>query len=234
MRSHPKTFRIVLYFLIGLTLCLATIGLKVIATWAVESYLYSLPVIGGLFASLELVEVSSVILVALLAVCLGALTLYLPAAWPLAGKLVLLVLAAPLVIAAGYVTRQTLWVQRVSLSSGISPTQAQEVTTNFLRQQTGSDGGWAYYRYTAENPQPPIEFDNIATLSSEDMAALQAQLSEASGLDTGTFNTLFNLVGWLIRLVYTALTGLMAVIYFFKGQQWADRQRPTPRSTGRR
>ena len=74
MRSHPKNYRIVLYFLIGLTLCLATIGLKVIATWAVETYLYALPLVGGLFASLELVEVTTVILAALLAVSLGALT----------------------------------------------------------------------------------------------------------------------------------------------------------------
>ncbi|MEO0539594.1 MAG: hypothetical protein AAFZ80_01890 [Cyanobacteria bacterium P01_A01_bin.105] len=223
MRSHPKTFRIVLYFLIGLTLCLATVGLKVIATWATETYLYSVPVLGGLFASLELIEISSIILVALLAVCLGALTLYLPTTWPLVGKWVLLAFTLPLVIASGYVTRQTLWVQRVSIGSNISPIQAQEVTNTFLRQQTGEEGGWAYYRYTAENPQPPTEFSNISTLSADDMAALQAQLSEASGLEVGLFNTLFSLVGWLIRLVYAALTGLMAVIYFFKGKQWADR-----------
>ncbi|MEO1593562.1 MAG: hypothetical protein AAFU71_20070 [Cyanobacteria bacterium J06632_22] len=224
MRSHPKTLRIVLYFLIGLTLCLATVGLKVIASWAMETYLYALPVIGGLFASLEFIEISSVILVALLAVCLGALTLYLPPTWPLIGKLVLLLIATPLVIATGYVTRQTIWVQRVSINGGMSPVQAQEVTATFLRQQTGQDGGWAYYRYTAENPQPPVEFDNITALSAEDMTALQAQLSEASGVEIGWFNTLFNWVGWLIRFVYAALTSLIAVIYFFKGKQWAERQ----------
>ena len=233
MRSHPKTLRIVLYFLIGLTLCLATVGLKVIATWAIETYLYALPVVGGLFASLELMEISSVILVAMLALALGVLTIYLPSVWPLAGKLVLLALGIPLIIAAGHITRQTIWVQRVSLNAGISPVQAQEVTDAFLRQQTGQDGGWAYYRYTAENPQPPLAFENITALTAEDMTALQSQLSEASGLNVGWFSTLFSWVGWLIRFVYGVVTGLIAVIYFFKGKQWAEQQTPqrqTPQS----
>ncbi|MEL6247214.1 MAG: hypothetical protein AAFY78_07810 [Cyanobacteria bacterium J06648_16] len=224
MRSHPKNYRIVLYFLIGLTLCLATIGLKVIATWAVETYLYALPLVGGLFASLELVEVTTVILAALLAVSLGALTVYLPVAWPLVSKLALLVVTLPLIMAAGYVTRQTLWVRQVSLEAGVSPVQAQEMTDAFLRREVGESGAWAYYRYTATTPQPPVQFNNLTTLSTEDMAALQDQLSAVSGVDSGLFNTLFNTVGWLIRLVYIVLIGLMSLIYFFKGKLWADRR----------
>ena len=55
-----------LYCLLGTLACGLAIACKLAFVWGVDSYLYSLPVIGGVFASLEVAEIISPILLALL------------------------------------------------------------------------------------------------------------------------------------------------------------------------
>ena len=89
-----------LYCLLGTLACGFAIACKLAFVWGVDSYLYSLPVIGGVLASLEVAEVISPILLALLGLALGALTYYLPVETGLGVRLLLLGLALPLVLSA--------------------------------------------------------------------------------------------------------------------------------------
>ncbi|NEP17105.1 MAG: hypothetical protein F6J97_09375 [Leptolyngbya sp. SIO4C1] len=225
MQSTQNTSRIGLYFFLGIGLCLLAAGLKVLAAWAVETYLYALPVVGGLLTSLEIIEISNLLLFLLLGLGLGAATYYLPATWGLLPRLLLLVLALPLIFSVGYMTRYGLWLERVAQQSGLSRTEAQAMTDEFLERETGHSGNWGFYRYTARVTQPPVQPNRLDPASADEVERLQTELSRYSGLQSGIFAFLFKSAGWWIRLLYLLLAGFVGLVYFFKGQLWADRRR---------
>ncbi|MEO0457021.1 MAG: hypothetical protein AAF152_10650 [Cyanobacteria bacterium P01_A01_bin.114] len=220
-----KTSRIGLYFFVGIILCLSAAGLKVLATWAVETYLYALPVIGGILTSVELVEVSNLIIFVLLGLGLGAATVYLPHTWGLWPRLILLAIAVPMIFSVSYITRYGLWVQRVAERSGISETEAVTMTDSFLERETGHTGKWGFYRYTARVTQPPTQPNRLDPVAGNEIVLLQNELARYSGMKVGIFAFFFNRAGWLIRLLYLLVSVFFGIVYFFKGQLWADRRR---------
>ena len=230
MRSTPKKIvrrssRIDLYFLFGLILCLGSVGLKVLATWAAETYLYSIPVIGGMLTSLEIVEVSNLFVFMLLGLGLGAVTLCLPDTWELWSRLALLIVAMPVVFSASYITRHDLWVQRVATRAGISQAEAFVITDAFLEKETGHKGSWGFYHYTARVTQPPSQPHQLDPTAGDEMILLQNELARYSGVKSGVFSFLLNSAGWGIRLVYILLSVFLGLVYFFKGKLWADSRR---------
>jgi hypothetical protein len=139
------------YGLAVVVVTLSLSGLKGLAAWAMDTYVYSLPLLGGLLESLELVEVSNVLILALLGVGLGAATRWL--AKPVRGwqRLVLLGVAVPIVFLSSYWVRQYLWIQEVAIASEIPPTQAEQVTDRLLQEATGHEGLLGFFRvYSAD------------------------------------------------------------------------------------
>ena len=219
-----------LYCLLGTLACGLAIACKLAFVWGVDSYLYSLPVIGGVFASLEVAEIISPILLALLGLALGALTYYLPMETGLGLRLFLLGLALPLVLILGHRVRRTLWVQQVAAQGNLSLRQAQQVTNEFLQRETSQGGDLGFYWYTAARAKPPIRLDSLEMATEVD--SLQNQLSDLGRRQTGLlglafslYNWLFSNAGWGIRAAYALLSGSAGLSYFYKGQQWADRRR---------
>jgi hypothetical protein len=225
MTSRKQTHRVELYFLSGIALCLLMVALKALAAWITETYVYTLPLIGGVLTSLEIAEMANLVIFVILGVGLGALTLYLPTNWTLVPKLTLLMASLPLILSTGYIVRHSLWVRQVADRAGLSPDQAQAATNDFLERETGRGGNWGFYQYTARVSQPPTQLTNLQALSSEEMATLQGQLSQYSGSSSNLFTFIFNRVGWGVRLIYLLLSGFLGLFYFFKGKLWADRQR---------
>ncbi|MEM8807890.1 MAG: hypothetical protein AAGF01_17860 [Cyanobacteria bacterium P01_G01_bin.38] len=230
MQSTPKKAvrkpaRIGLYFFVGIILCLAAAGLKVLATWAVETYLYALPVVGGVLTSLEVVEVSNLILFVLLGLGLGAATVYLPNTWGLWARLALFAIAVPLIFSVSYITRYGLWVKQVAARSGIPETEAVSLTDSFLQRETGHSGKWGFYRYTARVTQPPTQPNRLDPVAGDEIVLLQNELARYSGVEVGLFAFLFDKAGWCIRLLYLLVSVFFGIVYFFKGQLWADRRR---------
>ncbi len=219
-----------IYLLLGILACVVAIALKLVIVWGVDSYVYSLPIVGGVLATLEVAEIASPILLALLGLALGALTYYLPSGSNLGIRLLLLGLTLPLVLLLGHRVRHNRWVQQVANQENLSLAQAQQVTDEFLQQETSKSGSLGFYWYTATRAAPPTRLNNLETTN--DTSLLQNQLTDLGKRQTGLlglvfklYNWLFARAGWGIRAIYVLLSGFMGLSYFYRGQLWANRRR---------
>ncbi|MDB9528470.1 hypothetical protein PN498_20935 [Oscillatoria sp. CS-180] len=232
-KASSKSSKLLRYFCATFLLIAGIVALKCGLAWASERYVYTLPILGGLLKSLELIEVTNVVIFAILGVGLGAFTLWLPRQWGLLPKVLPLVIAVPLVFMSGYAVRYHVWVQQVAVQSELLPTQAQRVTNALLEQATGNQGVVGFFRYTIQVPILPTDLRALQSID-EDDKWFRSELTRFSGLEPGLFSMVFKLTGWGIRLFYTLLATVTAVIYFAKGIVWANQNRqPLPQLTGK-
>ncbi|NJL44958.1 MAG: hypothetical protein HC922_02835, partial [Leptolyngbyaceae cyanobacterium SM2_3_12] len=91
--SRPAVLR---YVLTVIAITAALIGVKLLITWAAETFLHPIPILGGWLKSLEIVELSNIVLFALLGFGIGGAARYLPAKTSLGLKSIALMLALPL------------------------------------------------------------------------------------------------------------------------------------------
>lgn len=203
-------------------------ALKGLVAWVGETFVYTLPILGGLLKSLELMEVTNVVIFAILGVSLGAFTAWLPRHWPLWPKLIPFAIAVPLVFMTGYAVRYHIWVQQVAVQSELLPSQAQQVTNTLLQQATGSEGLKGFFRYTVQVPILPTDLRALQSID-EDDKWFRSELTRFSGLEPGLFTVVFKLTGWGIRTFYVLLAVITAVIYFAKGLVWANQSRQPQR-----
>lgn len=218
----------------GILACGLAIAGKLVAVWSIDTYVYSLPIVGGVLASLEIVEIASPILLALLGLILGSLTYYLSPNMGMGLRFLLLGLTFPLILIIGYPIRHNLWVQQVGSQANLSFDQARQATDAFLQQKTSKSGSVGFYWYTATQSKPPVRLENVETLSEDN--SLQNQLTELGKRQTGLwglafslYNWLFNHAGWGLRAAYALLSGFLGLFYFYKGQRWATVKRQRQR-----
>ena len=223
-KTAAKSSKLLRYFCATVLLVVGMMALKAAIAWAAEALVYGLPIVGGLLKSLELMEVTNVIVFAILGVSLGAFTLWLPRQWSFWPKLLPLLVAVPLVFMSGYAMRYHLWMQEVAVESELLPTQAELVTDTLLRQATGNGGLIGFFRYTVQVPILPTNLRALQNIDQDDKW-FRSELTRFSGLEPGLFTRIFMLTGWGIRLFYTLLAVITAGLYFTKGIVWANRNR---------
>jgi len=215
--------RIPLFFGVGIGLSLIAGGLKAIAAALAEGYLYSLPFVGGFLRSIELSEISNLVVFALLAGGIGAATIWLPRRWNPWAKAGLLLAVSPFVFSASYVMHQRLWVQRVAQRAEISYPEAQRVTNDFLKRETGKSGFFGFYPYSTEVAELPtsramLEGPSVGNASQ----ILTRELASYEDPRADLVAYIFERIGWLLRFMYMAIAGLTALIYYYKGREWAE------------
>ena len=222
--TSAKVFR---YVFATVMLIAGMVLAKGALAWIAETFVYNLPLFGGLLKSLELMEVTNVIVFAIVGVSLGAFTLWLPRRWGLWLKLIPFIIAVTLVFMSGYAVRYHLWVQQVAVESELLPTQAQQVTDTLLKQATGNEGVIGFFRYTVQVPILPTDLRALHNIDKDDKW-FRSELTRFSGLEPGLFTMIFKITGWSIRLFYILLAAITACLYFTKGLVWADRHRQSP------
>jgi hypothetical protein len=218
--------RIPLFFAIGLGLSLLMAALKAIAAGLAETYLYAVPWVGGFLRSIELAEISNLLVFALLASGIGAATLWLPKQWNSWAKMALLIVVSPFVFSASYLMQQHLWVQRVATRADISYREARNITNAFLKREAGSGGFSGFYPFSAEVSELPTRRQNLESGQSGNPSKLLTQELEGykdPRADAAAY--LFERVGWLVRFMYMTIAALTALIYYFKGHEWAENKR---------
>lgn len=227
-REATNSAKVGRYLVATVLLIVGMVAVKGAIAWLSETFVYNLPLFGGLLKSLELMEVTNVILFAILGVSLGAFTLWLPRHCGLWVKLIPLVIAVPLVFMSGYTVRYHLWMQQVAVESELLPTQAQQVTNTLLKRATGNEGVIGFFRYTVQVPILPTDLRALQNID-EDDKWFRSELTRFSGLEPGLFTMIFKITGWSIRLFYVLLAVITACLYFAKGLVWVDRTRQTQR-----
>jgi hypothetical protein len=222
----PNRPRIPLFFAIGLGLSVLMAALKAIAAGLAETYLYSVPWIGGFLRSIELAEISNLLVFALLASGIGAATFWLPKRWNSWAKGALLIGVSPFVFSASYLMQQHLWVQRVATRADISYGEARNLTNAFLKREVGSEGFSGFYPFSAEVSELPTRRQSLESGNAGNPSKLLTQELEGyqdPRADAAAY--LFERVGWLVRFMYMTIAALTALIYYFKGQEWAENKR---------
>lgn len=231
-RTSLKPLRHRLFYLLAaLVLTIGLVILKGGLTWAAEHFVYSLPLVGGVLQSLELIEITNVVIFALLGVGLGAATLWLPSRWSTLRRSLLLLVAVPIVFLSSYAVRQYFWVQAVAIASELSIPEAQRVTDVLLEEATGRTGLPGFFLYTPRMPVLPTDLGSLQTVDDDDKW-FRSELTRYSGVQPGLFSLLFRLTGWGIRLFYVGLTVITAGIYFTKGTVWAEAHRQQRKPQG--
>jgi hypothetical protein len=227
-KGSAKASKLLRYICATLLLIGGMMALKGAIAWASETFVYTLPLLGGLLKSLELMEVTNVIVFAILGVSLGAFTLWLPRQWGLLPKLIPFIVAVPLVFMTGYAVRYHIWVEQVAVQSELLPAQAEQVTNTLLRQATGNEGLIGFFRYTVQVPILPTDLRALQSIDKDDKW-FRSELTRFSGLEPGLFTMAFKLTGWGIRTFYVLLAVITATLYFAKGLVWANRSRQPQR-----
>lgn len=201
-------------------------ALKAVAAGLAEVYLYSIPWIGGFLRSIELAEISNWLVFALLGSGIGAATFYLPARWNIWAKTGLLLAVSPFVFSASYMMQQHLWIQRVATRADISYDEARNLTNAFLEREAGNGGFFGFYPFSTEVAELPTQRQDLESEQRGNPSKLLAQeLSSYKDPKADIVAYVFERVGWLIRFMYMTLAALTGLIYYFKGQEWADNRR---------
>ncbi|HIK44454.1 MAG TPA: hypothetical protein IGR64_06140 [Leptolyngbyaceae cyanobacterium M65_K2018_010] len=220
---RPKP-AVVQYLLAVVALTITVLLARLIVTWAAETLLHPLPIVGGWLKSLELVELSGIVLFALLGFGLGGATRYLSAKTSLALKAIALAIALPLVFFSSYGLRHQLWLNQLTAESELSRSQIVDLANLALKRESGSEGFWGYYRTTTKMPLLPATAAELQRMT-EDQKWFRSELTRFSGIEPGVFSMIFDGAGWGIRIFYMGLALITALIYFFKGLAWADAER---------
>ncbi|WP_017299953.1 hypothetical protein [Nodosilinea nodulosa] len=212
------------YLLTVVAVTAAVLGVRFLITWAAEVFLDPIPILGGWLKSLEIVELSVVLLFAILGFGLGSATRHLSAKTPLGLKSIALVVALPLVFFSSYWLRHYLWISHLTAESTMTRQEITALANQALSHEGGKTGFWGYYTTTTRMPILP---DTVAELQrmAEDQKWFRSELTRFSGIEPGVFSMIFDGAGWGIRLFYMALAFLTGVIYFFKGLAEADAAR---------
>ncbi|MGB3137085.1 MAG: hypothetical protein WBG38_13445 [Nodosilinea sp.] len=212
------------YLLTVFAVIAVVVGVRFLITWAAEVFLHPIPILGGWLKSLEIVELSVILLFALLGFGLGSATRHLSAKTPLGLKSIALLIALPLVFFSSYWLRYNLWTNQLTAESALTRDQIVALSNQALSREGGSQGFWGYYTTTTRMPILPATTDELERMA-EDQKWFRSELTRFSGVEPGVFSMIFDGAGWGIRLFYMALAFLTGVIYFFKGLAEADAAR---------
>lgn len=207
--------------------------LKALITWLAEAYLYAIPWVGGFLRSIELAEISNLVVFAVLGAGIGAATFLLPRQWNQPAKMALLVVLSPFVFSASYMMQQHLWIQRVAAQTDSSYSEARDLTNAFLNRAEGSGGFFGFYPFSAEVAELPTRRDRLEGEGTRNPSQLLTEeLASYNDPRADIIAYVFERVGWLLRMLYMAIAALTGLIYYFKGHDWAEANRQTSSPPG--
>lgn len=223
MPLESKKSRVTLFFVIGFGLSLLMALLKAVLAWVTHTYLYSVPWIGGFLRSIELAEISNLLVFAILGLGIGGATFLLPHRWDHRIKLAFLLFVSPFVFSASYMMQQHLWIKSVAAQSNLAYRDARTLTNDYLERAQGSRGFFGFYPFSTQLAELPTRQE---TLLAEQALNPNEQLSkELASYDDPRADLAaywFERVGWLIRFMYMTIAALTGLIYYFKGYAWAE------------
>ena len=223
MPLNSKKSRVALFFAFGVGLAVLMAGLKAVIAWAADTYLYSVPWLGGFLRSIELLEISNLLIFAILGAGIGAATVWLPRHWPHRAKLAFLLLLSPFVFSASYMMQQNLWIKAVATRANLPYREARDITNAYLKREVGKGGFFGFYPFSTQFAELPTRLDSLQSEQSVNPNDLLSQ--ELSGYNDSRADLaayVFERVGWLIRFMYMTIAALTGLIYYFKGHSWAE------------
>ncbi|WP_448562469.1 hypothetical protein [Trichothermofontia sp.] len=181
-----------------------------------EQFIYPIPFLGGLLQSLELAELSNLLVFAILGLGFGALTRLLPPAWGQQLSAMLLIILVPLIFMISTQVRYDRWIQAVADQANLSRSEAIALTNAYLDDRLQSQGVWGFYCYTARYTTLPTSQAEMQRAAHVD-ERVHAQFAKVTGLGTVIVTTLMTLCSWGLRLFYFVIAAIVTVSHFQEG-----------------
>lgn len=190
--------------------------MKYLLSRLAEYVIYPIPLLGGLLQSLELAELSNLLVFAILGLGLGMLTRLLPAQWGQRLSAALLIVLVPLIFMISTQVRYERWVQTVAEQEQLGRAEAIALTNAYLDDRIQSQGWWGFYRYTARYTTIPTSQAEMQRAMGID-ARVQAQFAKVTGMGTPIVANLMTLCSWGLRLFYFAIAAIVTISHFQEG-----------------
>lgn len=189
---------------------------KYLLSQLAESVIYPIPFLGGLLQSLELAELSNLLVFAILGLGFGMLTRWLSSQWGLRLSAALLIVLVPLILMISPQVRYDRWVEAVADQAQLNRSEAIALTNAYLDDRIQSQGLWGFYRYTARYTTLPTSQPEMQRATRID-ARVQDQFAKVTGMGTAIVATLMTLCSWGLRLFYFMIAAIVTVSHFQEG-----------------
>ncbi|MBC6479001.1 MAG: hypothetical protein GDA56_15780 [Hormoscilla sp. GM7CHS1pb] len=189
--------------------------LKELSIWFADKYLYSIPSIGDILRSVEIIDLANIVLFAILGMAFGLASILLPSQMRLKISAILLIPIVAIIFNTTSVIRYRQWVEEVGVQEKLSTAEATGLTNAFLTSQVGKKGFWGFYLYTAKYPMLPqnkIEMREMKRIDDKLKLGLIKIVGEKL---SWLVKLMFALAGWIIKLFYLTIS-LIATISHFK------------------
>lgn len=227
MPTLPLRSSILKYLVTTGLITALVISARLLITWAAEMFFYPIPIVGGWLKSLEIIELSVIVLFALLGFGLGGASRHLSTKTSLPLKSLVFVVAVPLVFFSSYWLRYQIWLNQLTAESNLPRSQIVEMSNVALSRESGSQGFWGYYRTTTKMPILPATGAELQRMT-EDQKWFRSELTRFSGIEPGVFSMVFDGAGWGIRIFYMLLATITGLIYFSRSGLGRWRSPPHP------
>lgn len=229
MRSlHPflryllQTFGILFYIVFAAIFIGISILFKFSAVILADRFLYNIIFIGDLLKGIEIIELLNILVFSMLGMALGIGVALLPPLWGQKISAILLIIIVPIILMTTPIVRYQLWLQEVSVKSGLSYAQAEVLTNAFLTKKVGIDQFFGYYVYTGMFPVLPNTQSEIV-----DMEKLEKKVNkrfvQLTGVPPNVVTWVMMICFWLLRIFYFSIAIFATVNHFHQGVRLAKR-----------
>ncbi|MBC6473512.1 MAG: hypothetical protein GDA48_12390 [Hormoscilla sp. GM102CHS1] len=189
--------------------------LKELSIWFADKYLYSIPLIGDILRSVEIIDLANIVLFAILGMAFGLASILLPRKLRLKISAILLIPIVAIIFNTTSVIRYRQWVEEVGVQEKLSTAEATGLTNAFLTSQVGKKGFWGFYLYMAEYPMLPKNKVEMREMKKIDDKLKLGLIKIVGEKFSWLVKLMFALAGWSIELFYFTIS-LIATISHFK------------------
>lgn len=201
----------------GVTLLILLVFLllaKAMVVFLSDRIVYAIPFLGGLARSLELAELSNLLIFSIMGMVLGLSAVLIPPKYRQVLSQNSLALFIPLIFLSGAFFQYQLWLGDVRSDMGLNGAEVRTITDQWLDETVGVSGVLGFYQYTTLYsilPTNPEDFSLSVAGNDRVTTIFDAVLpGGVAGVDL-----ILSLSVWLLRLFYFILA-LGAGLYHYQ------------------
>lgn len=227
MPSSRRIRSTIAYIICVSVLVVLALAVKAGAVIIANQLLYSIPILGGILRSLELIEVLNILVFAMLGMGLGVAAQLLGQnlRWQIS-KLILIVLI-PAIFMSGSLFHYQVWLDQVGRTTGMERADVLILTNGWLNKTVQGKGFWGFYQFTARYttlPKRAAEVEQALAGAERVNDAFAKILSQESAQVQGWLH----LMAWGLRLFYFVVASVSAIVHFREGMLQVQRRAQRP------
>lgn len=222
MNNSKPILRSLLYLGILFLVITLVIMLKRLLIFVGDEYVYTVPLLGDLLRGIEIIELSNIILFAVLGLGFGIASVLLPRHLRRKVSIFLLIPIVPILFSITGLVRYQEWLREVAIQEKLSPRETKRVTNSFLQNSVGKRGYLGFYLFTAQYPVIPANQQQMEEMQSVDNR-VKSRFSRMVGSHAWLVNLVFAAQGWILRLFYFAIAVIATILHFNEGVKESEK-----------